>query len=208
MIFGFGPLLLAERGWSIPIASSITSIVLWLAFILHVARRPCRRSLRAPYHHYTPRIGRICHHARRGSANGGRCRRVRRAGVGHRPSRRRDHEPARAGVDACDAGRRHGPVLYALLLLPRDAPWVGGWLAEWAGSARVTFDLGAAMLVASCAALWLFKFWPTKPAAHARFRWRQSLRRREDNCKDGKVATQIHAKERAMNTVRQLASFD
>jgi cyanate permease len=33
MIFSFGPSLLAERGWSVPAAGSVISIVLWLAVI-------------------------------------------------------------------------------------------------------------------------------------------------------------------------------
>ena len=35
-------------------------------------------------------------------------------------------------------------------------PLAAGILARAAGTARATFDLGAAMLVACCAALWLF----------------------------------------------------
>jgi hypothetical protein len=42
------------------------------------------------------------------------------------------------------------------------APWVGGWLAGRTGSARATFDLGAAMLVTACAALWLFQILANK----------------------------------------------
>src|SRR6266699_582873 len=56
-------------------------------------------------------------------------------------------------------GRQSGvdlkPALFYLFVVV--APWVGGWLAGWSGSARVTFDLGAAMLVAGCAALCLFE---------------------------------------------------
>ncbi|HEU4381061.1 MAG TPA: MFS transporter, partial [Hyphomicrobiaceae bacterium] len=36
-------------------------------------------------------------------------------------------------------------------------PWIGGALATMAGTSRVTFDLGAAMLVLCCAALWVFR---------------------------------------------------
>jgi predicted phage tail protein len=55
------------------------------------------------------------------------------------------------------------------------APWVGGWLAGWAGSARVTFDLGAAMLVAGCASLWLFEVLASK-ARRQRSHWVKSSR--------------------------------
>jgi len=42
-------------------------------------------------------------------------------------------------------------------------PWIGGALATMAGTSRVTFDLGAAMLVLCCAALWLFRRIAAKP---------------------------------------------
>jgi len=37
-------------------------------------------------------------------------------------------------------------------------PLAGGAAAEYWGGAQVTFDLGAAMLIVCCAALWLFEW--------------------------------------------------
>ena len=37
------------------------------------------------------------------------------------------------------------------------APLIGGHLADAFGTTRVTFDMGAGMLIACCVALWLFE---------------------------------------------------
>jgi predicted MFS family arabinose efflux permease len=37
------------------------------------------------------------------------------------------------------------------------APWIGGYVANIIGNSRITFDLGAAMLLACCTAFRLFQ---------------------------------------------------
>jgi len=36
-------------------------------------------------------------------------------------------------------------------------PWIGGYAASVVGNSRVTFDLGATMLLACCVAFWFFQ---------------------------------------------------
>jgi predicted MFS family arabinose efflux permease len=45
-------------------------------------------------------------------------------------------------------------LFYLVVVL---APWIGGHAAAHAGSARVTFDIGAGMLLACCVAYWVFQ---------------------------------------------------
>jgi len=55
-------------------------------------------------------------------------------------------------------------VFYTLFYLAIVlGPWIGGYVASMAGDWRVTFDLGAVMLLACCAAFWVFQ----KLAEHA-----------------------------------------
>jgi predicted MFS family arabinose efflux permease len=37
------------------------------------------------------------------------------------------------------------------------APWIGGYVVNITGNSRITFDLGAAMLLACCTAFWRFQ---------------------------------------------------
>ncbi len=157
MIFGFGPLLLAERGWTIASASSVTSIALWLAFISTplgglVADRSGR-------HDAVMVMGFVASAVMLTAA--ARTDAVVAAFVGLGlvsgfPIGVIMSLLARVLWPSIRAGGMG--IFFALFyLFIVVAPWVGGWLAGWAGSARGTFDLGAAMLVAGCAALWLFE---------------------------------------------------
>lgn len=157
MIFGFGPLLLAERGWTVASASSVTSIVLWLAFISTplgglVADRSGR-------HNAVMVVGFVAFAIMLTAAARTDAAVAAFVGLGlvsgfpvgvimSLPARVLSPSTRAVGMG----------IFFALFyFFTVVAPWVGGWLAGWAGSARVTFDLGAAMLVAGCAALWLFE---------------------------------------------------
>ena len=162
MIFGFGPLLLAERGWSISAASSVTSIVLWLAFISTllgglVADRSGRPDT-VIFLGLAASAIMLAVAARTEAAVAAF------AALGLVIGLPVGVIMSLAARVLTPATRAAGmglffTVFYCFLV---TAPWVGGWLAEWAGSARVTFDFGAAMLVASCAALGLFKILANK----------------------------------------------
>jgi MFS family permease len=157
MIFGFGPLLLAERGWTVASASSVTSIVLWLAFVSTplgglVADRSGR-------HDAVMVVGFVAFAIMLTAA--ARTDAVVAAFVvlglvSGFPVGVIMSLPARVLSPSTRAGGMgiFFAVFYCFIVA---APWVGGWLTGWAGSARVTFDLGAAMLIAGCAALWLFE---------------------------------------------------
>jgi MFS family permease len=53
-------------------------------------------------------------------------------------------------------------LFYAFVVL---APWIGGWLASQFGTARVTFDLGAAALLLGCVAMLAFQRLAARVAA-------------------------------------------
>ena len=157
MVFGFGPAMLVERGWSVAAASSATSIVLWLAVIS------------------VPMGGLLADWTGRRDAVllGGL---LANAVVLTIASRTQAVMPAFVALGLV-SGISAGPIMslpaqvlkpetravgmgiffalfYLLIVL---GPWLGGLLANSLGSARVTFDLGVAMLVACCVALWLFR---------------------------------------------------
>jgi MFS family permease len=157
MIFSFGPSMLAERGWTIAAASSVTSMVLGLTALSvplggFVADQTGWR--------LAVLIGGLLSFATMLLIA------ARAEGV----------LPAFTALGlAC--GLAAGPImsLPAIVLVPRTravgmgiffalfylcvvlGPWMGGYVATMVGSSRSTFDLGAMMLIVCCAALGFFQ---------------------------------------------------
>jgi MFS family permease len=163
MVFGFAPTMLAEQGWTLAAASSTTSVVLWLVAVS------------------VPIGGFLADRSGRGDAVliGG-C--LAFAAALLFATRTNAVLPAFVAIGfAC--GLAAGPILAlpVSVLAPTTravgmglffacfylfvvvGPWVGGALANAAGSSRVTFDLGAGMLLVCCAALWVFRRIAVKP---------------------------------------------
>jgi MFS family permease len=156
-IIGFGPLMLTERGWSIAAASSTTSIVLWLfVFSLPfggwIADRTGRNA--------TVLIGGLVAYAMAlllssrvgdvvlaftilGVLSGLPC-----GPILSLPARVLAPETRSIGMGLFFS------VYYLMNVL---GPWVVGYVAERAGSARIALDLGAACLVMS-GLVWIV-FW-------------------------------------------------
>ncbi len=165
MIFSFGPSMLVERGWSVPAAASIISIVLWLAVVSVplggvVADRTGRPELVlvtgcivfAMLMIALPRtdavipmvvaLGLVC-----GQPAGS---------IMSLPARalRPETRPIGMGI--------FYTVYYATMML---GPVIAGACAKWTGSTAAAFDFGAAMLLACPALLWGFN---RIPARHPR----------------------------------------
>ncbi len=157
MVFGFAPTMLAEQGWTLASASSTTSIVLWLVAVS------------------VPIGGFLADRSGHGDAVliGGS---LAFAAALVFATRTEAVLPAFVAIGlAC--GLAAGPILSlpVSVLAPATravgmglffalfyvgvviAPWLGGALAKAEGSARVTFDLGAAMLMLCCMGLWVFR---------------------------------------------------
>lgn len=156
MIFSFGPAMLAERGWSEAAASSATSIVLWLAaisipfggfladrtgrlrtvmigcFVLFAAALPIAARTEAVIPMFVV-LGLVS-----GLAAGP---------IMALPAQILSAENRAIGM---------GVFLTIYYIAALVGPVFAGWVAELRGSAVVTFDLGAAMLVGCCLLLWLF----------------------------------------------------
>ena len=167
MIFGFGPSLLAERGWSVAAASSATSIVLWLVVFsvpLGGLLADC-----------TGRPMGVLFASMAGFA------------VALIVTVRMDSVLVGFLLLGVLSGLPAGPIMSmpARVLTPRTrangmgifytlyyviavlAPWVAGITAKFAGTAAVTFDFGAAVLVLACLAAAAFCWLATRiePAA-------------------------------------------
>ncbi|MBV9754587.1 MAG: MFS transporter [Hyphomicrobiales bacterium] len=157
MIFSFGPSMLAERGWSVQAAGSVTSVTLWLV------------GLSVPLGGFlADRTGRF-----RLVLVGGLLVSAAMLLVAARV----DTAVPAFAVLGLVCGLSAGPImsLPSRVLLPETravgmgvfftlfyviavvAPVLGGQAANVAGSVRVTFDLGALMLVSCCPVLWLFE---------------------------------------------------
>ncbi|MHA1566832.1 MAG: MFS transporter [Alphaproteobacteria bacterium] len=156
MIFSFGPALLAERGWSAAAASSATSVALWLVavsvplggfmadrfgqrrlvmllgFVLFAVALPvaARSDAVLPMFAVLGLVG--------GVAAGP---------IMSLPSLVLSAENRGVGMGLFFA------IFYLSAVL---APIAAGWTADLFGTAAVTFDLGAVMLLTCCLALWLF----------------------------------------------------
>jgi predicted MFS family arabinose efflux permease len=163
MVFGFGPTMLAEQGWTLAAASSTTSVALWLVAVS------------------VPIGGVLADRSGHGDAVliGG-CLAFAAALVF--ATRTDAVLPAFVAIGLA-SGLAAGPILtlpvsvlapaaravgmglffacfYLCVVL---APWIGGMLANATGSSRVTFDLGAGMLGACCLTLWIFRRMAVKP---------------------------------------------
>ena len=157
MIFGFGTTLLVERDWTPTAASSATSLVLWLVAISvplggFVADRSGRNdtvllagclgsvvllAIAARTDAVIPAfvaLGLVC-----GIAAGP---------IMSLPVRVLPPETRAVGMGMFFT------LFYIFVVL---GPWIAGLLANAAGSAHVTFDFGAAMLLACCALVLAFR---------------------------------------------------
>lgn len=156
MIFSFGPSMLAERGWSVQAASSVTSLTLWLValsvpvgglladrtgrhrlvFVFGLLAFAAMLLVTARVDTVVPAfvaLGLVC-----GLSAGP---------IMSLPSRVLAPETRAMGMGAFFT------LFYAIAVL---GPVLGGYAAKLAGTASVTFDLGSLMLIACCPALWLF----------------------------------------------------
>lgn len=157
MVFSFGPSMLTEQGWSLASASSATSIVLWMV------------ALSVP-------LGGIL------ADRTGRYQTVLLGGLISCAvmlviTRRVDAIVPAFVMLGLVSGLSAGPIMslpsqvlspnaralgmgifYTLFYLSVVlAPWAAGKIADSAGNAHVTFDLGAIMLLASCVVYWMFQ---------------------------------------------------
>jgi len=157
MIFSFGPTILVERGWSVSDASSATSVALWVVAISVplggvIADRAGRRNL-------VLMLGLLLFAAMLIGA-------VRTdavlmtfmvlgfvGGLSAGPIMSLPAAVLRVETRAVGMGIFFTMFYLATVL----APLFGGQMANRTGSASVTFDLGAAMLVMCCFALLLFE---------------------------------------------------
>jgi len=156
MIFSFGPALLTERSWSLSAASSITSIVLWLTVISvplggFIADRTGTHGAMlvggclafAVLLFWAARTeAAITAFVALGLVSG-----LSAGSIMSLPARVLAQETRAAGMGIFFA------LFYLCVVI---APWVGGTMASAAGTSSITFDLGAAMLLACCACAWLF----------------------------------------------------
>ncbi len=156
MIFGFGPAMLAERGWSSSEASSATSIALWVVAISVplggvIADRTGQRNLvlvsglilfAAALVIATRTDAVLWMFVILGIVGG-----ISAGPIMSLPA-------AVLRIENRGAGMGVFFTLYYLVAVL--TPMIGGHLASLTGSASVTFDFGAAMLVACCLALFLF----------------------------------------------------
>jgi MFS family permease len=157
MVFAFGPTMLAERGWPLAAASTTTSIVLWLVAVSvpiggYLADRTGRGeaillggclAFAATLLVATRTDAVLPSFIAIGFTCG-----LAAAPILSLPVR--VLEPATRAVGM--------GIFFTLFYLHVVAgPWIGGALATMAGTSRVTFDFGAAMLVLCCPALWLFR---------------------------------------------------
>ncbi len=157
MIFSFGPTMLAERGWTVAAASSATSIVLWLVAVSVpiggiLADRTGRHGAVlvggflafAAMLVIAPRIEAVLvAFVALGLVSG----------LSAGPIMSLPAQVLTPDTRAIGMGIFYS-LFYAMVVL---APWIGGQAASAVGHARVTFDIGAGMLVACCAAAWLFR---------------------------------------------------
>ena len=157
MIFGFGSIMLAERGWSPTAASSATSLVLWLVAVSvplggFLADRTGRNdtvllagclgfAVLLVFAARTEAV--IPAFIALGLVSG-----IAAGPIMSLPVRILPPETRAVGMGMFFT------LFYVFVVL---APWVAGHFATAAGTARIAFDFGAAMLVACCALTWGFR---------------------------------------------------
>lgn len=159
MVFGFGPAMLSQRGWSMAGGGSMTSVVLWLLVVSvpvggYLADRTGRTDLIIV-------VGMLAFAAMLVVAT------------------RSDAVLLSFAVLGLLAGLTPGPImsLPAAILTPQTgaigmgifftlfyaivviAPYAAGFIATWTGSAGSAFDFGALLLVAGVACLWPYRYY-------------------------------------------------
>lgn len=157
MIFSFGPAMLADRGWSNSEASSATSVTLWLVAISVplggvIADRSGQRNLVlvaglllfAAMLILAARSEEVLLMFVLLGLVGG----LSAGPIMSLPSSVLHIENRAVGM---------GIFFTMFYLVTVLAPWLGSYLAEAIGRTSATFDMGAIMLIACCAALWLFE---------------------------------------------------
>jgi MFS family permease len=157
MVFSFGPSMLAERGWSVQAASSVTSVTLWLVALSVpvgglLADRTGRHRLVlvggmlafAAMLLVTARVDTVVPaFVALGLVSG-----LSAGPIMSLPSRVLLPETRAIGM---------GVFFTLFYLIAVLGPVIGGYAATLAGTAGITFDLGCLMLIACCPALWLFE---------------------------------------------------
>ncbi|MBN9278977.1 MAG: MFS transporter [Hyphomicrobium sp.] len=156
MVFGYGTALLTERGWSLTTAGSATSLVLWLValsvplggFIADRTGRP-REVMLAGFALFALALfagaradAVVLTFVMLGLVSG-----LPAGPIMSLPSR-----VLAASTRATGMGL-YFSMFYVTVVL---APILAGRLAEFAGTARATFDLGVAMLLGCMALVWCF----------------------------------------------------
>jgi len=157
MVFGFGPAMLAERGWGNSAASSATGVALWMVAVSVplggvIADRAGRRNLVLVAGLLLFAIMLVI--AARAEAVfvmfvllglvGG----LSAGPIMSLPSAVLQIETRAVGMGIFFT------MFYLSVVL---GPLIGGHLAEVLGSTSVTFDMGAGLLIVCCVALWLFE---------------------------------------------------
>jgi MFS family permease len=174
-IFSFGPSMLVERGWSIPSAGSVISIVLWLAVASvplggFVADRTGRPDYLLVGGCIVFAIGMIALPRSEavvlivtalGLISG-----LPAGPIMSLPARVLERETRAIGMGIFYT------LYYATMML---GPVVAGAHAKWTGNASSAFDFGAAVLLACPALLWGFNRLPVARAKMARLRFVKSL---------------------------------
>ena len=165
-IFSFGPTMLAERGWSIASAGSVTSIVLWVSlfgvpfggFVADRTQRP-QTILVAGCVIFAGLMLALSH------SNAVIAPVIALGLITGPPAGPMMSLPARVlqpATRAIGMGLFY-TLYYAAMML---GPIVGGACAKWTGSAGAAFDFGAVVLVACPLLLWLFnRIAATRPLA-------------------------------------------
>lgn len=151
MIFGFGSTMLAERGWSLTAASSATSLVLWLVAVsVPLGGFLADRTGRNDTVLLTGCLGfaALLVFAARTEAvipafiALGLVSGIAAGPIMSLPVRVLPPETRAVGMGMFFT------LFYVFVVL---APWIAGHLANAVGTARITFDFGAIMLIACCA---------------------------------------------------------
>ena len=157
MVFSFGPSMLNERGWTVSEGSFATSLVLWLvALSVPLGGVIADRT----GHYQTVLIGGLIafglmlliaarvENVLLAFAVLGLVSGLSAGPIMSLPSKMLSPETRAVGMG----------IFYTLFYLSVVlAPWIAGNIASLAGGARVTFDIGAIMLVACCAIYWIFR---------------------------------------------------
>jgi MFS family permease len=168
MVFGFGPLMLVQSGWTLSEAGSVVSLALWLVtlsvpaggFIADYVRRPLTTIIIgclvfACLMFAVTREGHtLALFAAIGLVGG-----IPAGAIMSLPSRVLDAPTRAVGMG----------IFFTVFYIGMVAgPYIGGLLATRLGHAAATFDLGALLLLLTGPCIWLFTRWAKTPAPAAR----------------------------------------